>query len=63
MAITASQTFIQLHHQAAAGVQDCLAAALTYYNAARTPEEREGWRECVEIACDALDGLADDLNV
>ena len=60
---TASPTYTQLHQQAAAGVQDSLTQALAYYNASRSPEERQAWAECAEIACDALDRLADDLNV
>ena len=62
MITTASHTFIELHRKAVAGVQANLAQALDFYNASRTPEERDGWRECVEIACDALDSLSDDIH-
>jgi hypothetical protein len=60
--ITASHTYAELHQQAAAGVQDSLAQALAHYNSSRDAEEKEAWAEAIDLCCDALDSLADDLN-
>ena len=60
---TASQTFIELHRQAVAGVQGNLAQALDFYNASSDASEKAAWAEAIILCCDTLDRLADDLHV